>query len=82
MKRTGVIAMSILLLFAVVCPLAPTPTAVIHGKAQPVHITLVAIAVITIVAFASLEHFLPGISSDRITPMSSDLVDLTCVRLC
>ena len=82
MKRMAVITMGLLLLFVVVCPLAPTPTALTYGKAQPVHITLVAIAVLAFVSLPRLEHFLSGISSDRVTPTSSDLLDLTCARLC
>jgi hypothetical protein len=73
-----------LILFVVVCPVTPTPIAVVttHGKAPAPSIAMVALL---LVPFAlSLQRFHAArvrVESYRELP-HPDLLDLTCTRLC
>ncbi len=75
-----------LLLFVVVCPLTPTPIAVVtspgsapvHGLVAAIVVALPVLATVFVFAFAEFRtgsHIRPTSSSVRV-------IDLTCVRLC
>jgi hypothetical protein len=82
LKRFLAIAIGLLLFFVVVCPITPTPIAVVAGKAQ-VQVPAVVIASIVFTTAPRLDAPVWTVSSDPVPLLSStDLVDLTCVRLC
>ena len=74
-----------ILLFVVVCPLTPTPIAVLDGKAHTVHAPVVSLVPVAALAVPGLEAagwnrktslvYVPALTGDEV-------VDLTCSRLC
>lgn len=82
MKRFVTITVAFLLLLVVVCPIAPAPIAVLGGKAR-VQMPAVAIASIVFTMPLRLDRPMWAMSSDPVPLVSStDLLDLTCFRLC
>ncbi len=82
MKQFVVILAVVVLFFVVVCPMTPTPIAVAGGKAQ-VQMPAVAVASVVFTTSPRLDVPLWTVSSVPVSvPSSTDLLDLTCVRLC
>jgi hypothetical protein len=82
LKPLVTIAVGFLLVFVVVCPITPTPTAVVGGKAH-VQAPAVAAASIIFTTTPRLDGAIWTVSSDPVPLLpSADLLDLTCVRLC
>ncbi len=82
MKRVLAAFVGLLLFFVVVCPITPTPIAVVGGKAQ-VQMPAVAVVSIVFTTASRLDAPLWTVSSDPVARLSStDVLDLTCVRLC
>lgn len=82
MKQILAIIAALIVFFVVVCPITPTPIAVLGGKAQ---VQTPAVAAISIVFTSSprLERLLVPVSSGPAPLLpTTDLLDLTCVRLC
>lgn len=83
MKRFFLISMLAVLLFVVVCPLTPTPTAVVNGKIQSLLPHPVAMLAACLAALLTLKKIsILAASSEELTHGTYDVVDLTCVRLC
>ncbi len=82
MKRVLAAFVGLLLFFVVVCPITPTPIAVVGGKAQ-VQMPAVAVVSIVFTTASRLDVPLWTVASDPVALLSStDVLDLTCVRLC
>jgi hypothetical protein len=72
----------LILLFVVVCPITPTPIAVIGGNAQ-VQMPAVAVASIVFTTSPRLDRPTWRVSSDPVPLLfPTDVLDLTCVCLC
>jgi hypothetical protein len=69
------------ILFALVCPLAPTPTATSKGKHVQFGLTIlsagIALTVITVSSSSTVYAYVTGLARDL-----PDVIDLTCARLC
>jgi hypothetical protein len=82
-KHSIAILAGCILLFVVVCPITPTPTAVPGGKALSVQVPVVAMAAIVALAPSNSERPLWNALPYEIPSASStSIVDLTCARLC
>lgn len=82
LKQLVTIIAGLVLLFVVVCPITPTPVAVIGGKAQ---VQMPAAAVASIVFTTPPRLYRPTwtVSSDPVPLLfPTDVLDLNCVRLC
>jgi hypothetical protein len=80
--KTGLtLAAALLVLFVVVCPYTPTPTAVVKGKrVQPQWLVMFVLSLAMVFnwsATALVSTPLPAWEK-----RSADLIDLTCNRLC
>ncbi len=82
MERLIAICAGLVVLFVVVCPITPTPTAVIGGNAQ-LHAPAVAVVSIVFTSAPRLDRsFWTGAPDLLPVISSSDRLDLTCARLC
>ena len=84
MKQFLTALIGCIVLFVVVCPITPTPVAVLDGNAhQTIHAPLVSIDAVAIVTLPRLEQaawtVLPEIAPVTI---AADVLDLNCTRLC
>ena len=66
--------------FVVVFPLAPTPTAVHHGKAIDFSLMLLVATLCAAAQILVLATLLR--TADAMVPQSVSVIDLTCTRLC
>ncbi len=81
MKQLLLISITLMLLFVVVCPLTPTPTAVVNGKiASHLHPMAVVVASLAVVFIS--RYFVISQSDEVVTQGAHDVLQLTCVRLC
>jgi hypothetical protein len=77
------ISIAFILLFVVVCPFTPTPTAVVSGKAHFPQMHAVELTVLLLAAVLT-----PGLVFVSQLPdhphglISTGILDLTCTRLC
>jgi hypothetical protein len=77
------VAAALAVLFVVVCPIAPTPTAVIGGQAPSLMMALAfALAVLLPIAVPVQTRARMPLAVKAPAPTSADLLDLTCTRLC
>ncbi len=82
MKLLVAIFVSAVLLFVVVCPVTPTPIAVLGGNVH-VHTPAIATASFVFAAMPRLDIAVSKLPSESSPPaLSADRLDLTCVRLC
>jgi len=83
MKQLFVISIAALLLFVVVCPLTPTPTALVNGKVQLLQIDHAAVVVSCLAPIVIFRQLSILIHSDEfVTQGASQVIELTCARLC
>lgn len=82
-KRFLIALMGSVILFVVVCPITPTPIAVLDGKAHAVHTPAVVIASVAVIMLPRLDApaWLPSYEGAPATSGAS-LLDMTCTRLC
>jgi hypothetical protein len=72
-----------MLLFVVVCPITPTPTAVPGGKAVSVQVPILALVAVVILLPSNSERPLwNSLPHEVLSASSVNIVDLTCARLC
>jgi hypothetical protein len=70
-------------MFVVVCPIAPTPTAVFSGQASLLTLALALAATVVLpVTLTIQQRVLAAPPPLMITQPSADLLDLNCTRLC
>ena len=83
MKQLFIISIAALLLFVVVCPLTPTPQALLNGKVQFQQLDHAAIVVSCLAAIVILSRLSILVHSDEfVTRGVSQVIELTCARLC
>jgi hypothetical protein len=72
-----------IILFVVVCPLTPTPIAVLNGKTAAAHTPILSIAISAVLPAPTLEAVEWATVFER-TPIvtGGSVLDQTCSRLC
>ena len=83
MKQFLTILAAVILLWVVVCPITPTPVAVLSGNAPAVHAPVLLLAIAAVAPLPRAE-IITGAHRPRgeAVAMSGSVVDLTCARLC
>ena len=83
MNRLLTIFVGSIILFVVVCPLTPTPIAVLNGKAPAVHAPVISVALSAVLPTPRIEAPEWTSAFER-TPnvIVGSVLDLTCSRLC
>ena len=72
-----------IILFVVICPLTPTPIAVIDGKTPAAHAPVITVSMVAVVLLPRLDAIAWAPAPERATPsVSGSLLDLNCTRLC
>jgi hypothetical protein len=84
MKSLVAISAVFVLLFVVVCPLTPTPTAVVSGKTQQApQMHVLALPMMFAVKSPPLSQLIISQFQDQAERLvSADVLELTCTRLC
>lgn len=72
-----------IILFVVVCPITPTPIAVLDGKTAHVHVPFAPVALLAVSVAVTVERGIPAATPDGAPALPAGcLLDLNCTRLC
>jgi len=83
MARYVTATIGAIILFVVVCPLTPTPIAVLDGKAPTAHAPAIAITLTAAIIAPRLDGLLFAAPVERALKIGTgSVLDLTCSRLC
>lgn len=83
MRRFLITFFGLVLLFVVVCPITPTPIAVLDGKAHASHAPVIPALTMVAIAAPRMERAAWNVDTGSLPlVLGGAVIDLTCARLC